>query len=257
MGDVQFSVLAAREGDAAGTRYYRFDKSREADCEPRLFDRQWLVANGLVSGESSLGRGTTCTFNFDQRSLVLRHYRRGGAVRHLSADCYLWRGLEESRPRAEYTLLQIMVQQGLPCPRPYACRVERSGLTYRGALIMEEIRQSCSLAELLTQREVADAEWRAIGQCIRRFHDAAVFHSDLNANNILLDSQSRVYLIDFDKSGMRPGQGRHWKSANLKRLQRSILKCRTRADTFFFSPAQWPVLTEGYRSGGAAVADNA
>ena len=38
--------------------------------------------------------------------------------------------------------------------------------------------------------------WIDIGRCIRRFVDAGVHHADLNAHNVLLDSEDRVWLVD-------------------------------------------------------------
>jgi len=222
----------------------------------RLFDPQWLRDEALITRQMKSGRGTTTLFRYAERNLVLRPYHRGGIVRHLSTESFLWSGLQRTRPWLEFDLLIAMQLLKLPCPVPYACRVTRVGMRYTGALIMEEIAQSQSLAETLRQQEVPDTSWTKIGACIRRFHEASVYHSDLNANNILLDADGHVHLIDFDKSRFREGQGRSWKSANLKRLRRSITKCGMQAETFYFRPAQWAVLTAGYLEGASEeVAD--
>ncbi|MBX2824130.1 MAG: 3-deoxy-D-manno-octulosonic acid kinase [Gammaproteobacteria bacterium] len=237
--------------DSTETDSGRFHtRSREplptADAR-QLFDTAWLLEQGLVTHQSHSGRGTTAVFRYAGQSLVLRPYRRGGAVRHLSATKFIWTGLNRSRPWQEFDLLLAMRQLGLPCPNPFACQVVRHGLCYTGSLIMEEIAQAESLAQTLCQREISASEWSAVGRCIRHFHDASVYHSDLNANNILLDICGKIHLIDFDKSRFRSGQGNAWKLANLERLQRSILKCRMQADQFFYDPAQWSLLTAGYQ----------
>jgi 3-deoxy-D-manno-octulosonic acid kinase len=45
----------------------------------------------------------------------------------------------------------------------------------------------------------------------------------LNARNILLDAESQVFLIDFDRARFRPGE-RVNGEGNLNRLKRSLAK---------------------------------
>lgn len=233
---------------AALRTFHRFDSLDRDSFEPRLFNLDWLRKNQLITQESAQGRGLTAHFRFDDTALVLRRYRRGGFVRHLTQDQFIWTGLERSRPYAEFSLLLELSRLGLPSPRPYACEVVRSGLFYRGSLIMHEIPNATTLADTLSKREVTDTEWTALGVCLRRFHDASVYHSDLNAHNVLLGEKDAMFLIDFDKSRIRPGHGRGWKLSTLNRLQRSILKCQLHSDTFFYSPSAWNTLQDGYFS---------
>ena len=98
--------------------------------------------------------------------------------------------------------------------------------------------------------------WQTIGACIRRFHDASVYHADLNARNILIDSQSKlVYLIDFDKGCIRH-LGESWKASNLARLQRSLLKFKSLNQVFYFDQQNWDALLDGYNSGKARAASD-
>ena len=60
---------------------------------------------------------------------------------------------------------------------------------------------------------------------IARFHRAGLDHADLNAHNILFDSNGRGWLIDFDRGVLRI-PATHWRERNLKRLLRSLLKLR-------------------------------
>ena len=55
-----------------------------------------------------------------------------------------------------------------------------------------------------------------------RFHDAGVFHADLNARNILLAGIT-VYLIDFDRARIGSPSVVNAKR-NLQRLHRSLEK---------------------------------
>ena len=54
---------------------------------------------------------------------------------------------------------------------------------------------------------------------------AGLDHADLNAHNILFDSNGRGWLIDFDRGVLRI-PATHWRERNLKRLLRSLLKLR-------------------------------
>jgi 3-deoxy-D-manno-octulosonic acid kinase len=62
-----------------------------------------------------------------------------------------------------------------------------------------------------------------VGACIRRFHDHGVIHADLNARNILITGDNRVYLIDFDRAQIRLGATSLFQ-ASLGRLKRSLHK---------------------------------
>ncbi|MEO5596023.1 MAG: lipopolysaccharide kinase InaA family protein, partial [Lysobacteraceae bacterium] len=94
------------------------------------------------------------------------------------------------------------------------------------ALLIERISGAHSLGDALdnAQGDSANAiAWDAIGECIARFHRAGAFHADLNVDNVLMDAQSQIWLIDFDRGAMRkPARG--WQRANLLRLQRSLRK---------------------------------
>ena len=101
--------------------------------------------------------------------------------------------------------------------------------------------------------DLNDDGWKAIGACIRRFHDSGVYHADLNAHNILLTAAQKVYLIDFDKGSLgADAHGRHVR--NLARLQRSLIKLGSTVDDFHYTEAAWQGLRAGYD--GATQAGN-
>jgi len=139
--------------------------------------------------------------------------------------------------------LYELYKDDLPVPQPLAARVVRSGLLYRGDLITRRIPKARSIAELLSV--AAPVPWDAVGRCVRRFHDAGVWHADLNAHNVLLDAEGRVHLVDFDRSGHRSG-ATGWKQANLTRLRRSLDKLTQGR----LEAAAWSSLLDGYRAGG-------
>jgi 3-deoxy-D-manno-octulosonic acid kinase len=95
---------------------------------------------------------------------------------------------------------------------------------------------------------MASTGWRAVGRCIRRFHDQGVYHADLTANNILIDGAERVSIIDFDRGGLRvPGL---WRAANLSRLKRSLTKICGELPPDRFGPVDWAALEDAYGAGG-------
>jgi len=190
------------------------------------------------------GRGTAWIVpGADGDEWVLRHYRRGGLPARLIEDTYLWTGLEYTRPWREWRLLAELHALGLPVPRPVAARVARDGIGYRGDLITRRVPAARALAEFLAPGTSASIPWRAVGACIRRFHEAGVRHADLNAHNILVDETGGVWLIDFDRGERRSGDTA-WKQGNLSRLRRSLDKLD---GSDVAGPAAWDELLAGYR----------
>lgn len=198
----------------------------DADCiqQPgaHLFDPGHWQKLQAVSGEA-VGRGSALFLDTPFGAAVLRKYLRGGQVARLNREHYLYTGWRRTRPVAEFEMLALLHQEGLPVPSPLAAMSQRRGLFYRGWLITRRIEGAGPLADYLEERSQDAALWRQAGRIIRRFHDRGVVHADLNARNILLDGDGAVYLIDFDRSRIREGDQAAF-SANLKRLHRSLEK---------------------------------
>ena len=232
-----------------GAQHVIYDADQLTDIELRYFDAEALARDGLVHG-SAQGRGTTHFVEIAGKDCVLRHYRRGGMVAKLMGDRY-WRGtLPESRAWREWHLLADLSEQGLPVPLPVAARVLTSGPFYQADIIMQRLSGTHSLSQALEAGRLSEAQWQAIGQCIRRFHKAGVYHADLNAHNILLADGSKktddaVWLIDFDKGEIRSA-ARDWQMANLSRLRRSLEKLSGLHASFYFQEPDWQELMVGW-----------
>jgi 3-deoxy-D-manno-octulosonic acid kinase len=212
--------------------------------DDRFFDADhWRKENALLS--TAQGRGAACIFAFRDGEYVLRHYRRGGLMAKVSDDKYCWSGLEQTRPWREWQLLHEMYQQGLSVPRPVAARVVRCGLFYTADLVTQRLPQVTPLADLLMVRELSERQWRDVGATIKRFHQAGIWHADLNARNILVDDEGKVFVIDFDK-GERRAAASGWQRDNLERLQRSLLKFKKSQPQFWFDGQCWQWLLAGY-----------
>lgn len=219
------------------------------DCAGKVsvdwFEPEYWQAQQAVIGEA-LGRGTAWFLRQENSEWVLRHYRRGGLVAKLLGDRYLWTGLEQTRAWREWLLLEAMSQAGLPVPQPLATRVRRQGLFYTADLLTVKIPATQSLTHCLEQGSLDKTSWQNIGQTIARFHQVGIYHADLNANNILLDEQQRVFIIDFDRGEKRSSGA--WEKANLDRLLRSLHKQQGLAGgQFHFSDSDWQALNAAYQ----------
>ena len=189
-------------------------------------------------------------FKHDGIELVLKHYQRGGKMAALLGDRYIGLTCGRSRSFNEWRLLRHMRELKLPVPLPVAANCTRHGIFYRADLVTRQIHNVVTLADHLMHGKCEKAGWQGIGACIRRFHDASIYHADLNARNILLNADSGdIYLIDFDKGGMRY-LGDAWKASNLARLQRSLLKFKSLNRVFHFDQNDWNALLDGYESSG-------
>ena len=243
-----------------------YDASRAGNLSTEAFDPVLLARRGQIVGEAR-GRGTAWFLSVQNRAWVLRHYRRGGLMRSLSRDRYLWQGEESSRPFAEWQLTYHLHRAGLPVPAPIAARYRKLGFSYSGDIITERLADVWSLVQALDAAPLSLLSWIAIGRCLRRFHEAGVCHADLNAHNILLgkhpgshngDAQAldpgaqtdvaqqvRVYLIDFDRGSLR--KSGFWKDANLVRLRRSLEKTTWGMPADRFTEDDWHGLLDGYQ----------
>ena len=235
-----------RKEAAGGAMLY--DASRAGNLSTDAFEPAQLRRRGLIEGEAR-GRGAAFFIRMDNRSWVLRHYRRGGLMARISGDRYRWQGEDETRPFAEWQLTYHLYRAGLPVPAPVAARYRRQGSTYSGDIITERLPDTRSLAQAVRETPQSLLTWISVGRCLRLFHDRGVCHADLNAHNILLGGGTAVWLIDFDRSSLRePGW---WSDANLVRLRRSLEKIAWGAPPDHFTEADWHGLLDGYQQGHA------
>ena len=230
--------------DQQGDTYILYDNEYAGKVTGDWFEPAYWEAQQGIEGMAS-GRGTTWFVKQRDAHWVLRHYRRGGLVSWLLEDRYLWTGLEQSRAWREWSLLSEMHQQGLPVPKPIAARVCRLGLFYSADLLTERIPTAHSLSQYLTRQKLDALQWCQVGKVIKRFHQAGIYHADLNAHNILLNDTDEVFVIDFDRGEQRPVDS--WTEMNLVRLRRSLDKLKRSLQGFSFEEADWQDLMQGYQ----------
>ena len=205
--------------------------------------RDWAQRSAIVGFAE--GRGTTFFVQYLGRDFVLRHYQRGGLIARFLNDQYLWNFLRWTRPWREWKLLCHMLEQDLPVPLPAAIRVVRKTLLYRADIMTHRIAHARTLTQALAVEELSEGYWIAVGSMIRRFHEAGIYHADLNANNIMLDDGGRFYLIDFDRGRIRKNNDK-WKKQTLKRLKRSLIKLTKAQVILHYNENNWHCLLRGY-----------
>ena len=151
-----------------------------------LFDPTWIHQNTDIQG-TGLGRGQAIIFNYQTKTLVHRHYHRGGLFGRVVKDHYLGRVPTKSRAYNELVLLSSMRKLNLPVPQPIAARFEPHGITYKADILIEAISNSQTFLDALRHSEVTSSDCAQLGKVIAKFHVNGIDHTDLNIQNILID----------------------------------------------------------------------
>jgi 3-deoxy-D-manno-octulosonic acid kinase len=229
-----------------GNIYCLYNENAIDNFTPQLLDSDYWQQQNSVIG-SAQGRGTTWFVAYEHQQWVLRHYFRGGLIGKLIRDSYFFYTMEKTRALQEFNLLQYMQNLALPAPLPIACRVIRNGLFYRADLLSQRIVGASDLVALLSKSEIDANLWLKIGKTIAQFHQKGIYHHDLNAHNILIDGQDKVWLIDFDRAEKRAVNST-WQQANMMRLLRSFRKEKQQLAQFNWQESDWQALCKGYQS---------
>ncbi len=221
-----------------------FDSKVLSECPPHYFEPDFWHQNQAITGQAT-GRGTTFFIRHESHELVLRHYKRGGLIGRFIHDHYLYFGMQNTRAWRELHLLLTLNELQLPAPKPVAARVQRGLFWYSADVITQRIPQAQDLHQVLCNKPLLENQWFEVGRIIRQFHDAQVYHHDLNIHNIMVDSKQKIWLIDFDKCGFRSGE--KWKHKNLDRLQRSLQKESQKHTSYHWQLEDWKCLLNGYQ----------
>ena len=201
----------------------------KADCEAELRAVIECAASG--KGEPLRGgRGTLRRVPFEGNgAVIVRTYRRGGLVRHLTRDLYWDR---PPRPFAELRTLVEARRRGVPTVEVLGAEVTWAGWgSYRGTLVTREAAGFVDWWRWL-QTVPAAAERRAVAahvaETVRLMHARGVQHADLNLTNVLVrveDGPPAALILDFDRARMfAAGLPDARRRRNLRRLRRSLSK---------------------------------
>jgi len=204
----------------------------------------WLHAEVLTGSLRSAGRGNTMFVGNVPRQFVLRHYRRGGLLGKLVRDTYVFSGEDLTRSFMEWRLLDKLAANNMNVPRPAAARFVRRGTFYTADLITVRIPDVVSLSQYIAAEDRAEAFWQALGAAIWKFHEAGVYHADMNAYNVQVDKDGDIWMLDFDKGALLPPGP--WQQETLSRLHRSLEKVLDLDPKLHFRATNWEQLLEGY-----------
>lgn len=172
----------------------------------------------LGTAVSQGGRQAAWFMQAEYGAGVLRHYRRGGLRAKFGKHSYFWLGQSRIRALTEIRVLDYLRNKSILVPEPIAASYSRYGLFYSNAILLRCIPQARTLAADLDNIDPA-----AVFKAIESMHRAGVWHADLNANNIMADSQSNIWLIDFDRARICTVTAKLVDN-NLQRLRRSLVK---------------------------------
>lgn len=184
------------------------------------------IAAALFDGEgcTSLeisGRARVFCFTWkDGHEGILRHCRRGGLVRWMLQDSYLF----HNRPLREFRAHEEALLRGIPAPELLGVVWRCRWGIYSGALATGRLEgldlDGWLCAHLDTGRRVEEM-LRASGVLVRQAHDAGLYHADLNIKNIFIAAEKPA-LLDFDRARFSSSLGPVDRARNLLRLRRSF-----------------------------------
>ena len=212
--------------------------------DERFTPQGWMHAELLTGALGSGGRGSTMFVGNVPRQFVLRHYMRGGLLGKLIKDTYLFSGAEKTRPFLEWRLLDKLASNNMRVPRPAAARYVQRGTFYTADIITVRIPGIVPLSQYIADNDPDEAFWNSVGAAIQEFHATGVYHADMNAYNVQIDTDGLTWLLDFDKGRLRkPGP---WQQETLGRLHRSLHKIVGLDPRLHFRSKNWEQLLDGY-----------
>jgi 3-deoxy-D-manno-octulosonic acid kinase len=186
----------------------------------KLFNQPVTPVDSVLGGRASVQINQISGLG----SVVIKHYFRGGLIRHLFKQRYLKWG--KTRCQLEYDILNKVIDLGIGAPKPVAYAYQ-GWLCYRCWLVTLEIEQQQTLARLsLTNVDHASAVIGQVADYISTLIQNQILHVDLHPGNVLVDSDSRVYLIDFDKARFSIQNKDKLRDKYLRRWRRAVIKHR-------------------------------
>jgi 3-deoxy-D-manno-octulosonic acid kinase len=231
------------EKTSSGTILYDRQVIREIS-DDRFEAGGWLHAEPVSGALRAAGRGNTMFVGNIPRQFVLRHYLRGGLVGTLVRDAYVWTGEDQTRPFLEWRMLAKMADSGLRVPRPAAARYCRRGPVYTADLITVRIPDVVTLSEYIAGDALPGDFWQTLGAAVQDFHEKGVFHADMNAYNLQIDTDGDLWMLDFDRGRLLPPGP--WQQKTLSRLHRSLQKIVDLDPRLHFRKQNWEQFLEGY-----------
>jgi hypothetical protein len=194
------------------------------DFEAHGLDAFWAALEPLPGAK---GRGGVGLLRLGERQLVVRPYRRGGALGSLLHDRYARPG----RARSELELLAALRREGVPVVTPIAAVARRGRAFWRLRLCTELMPDALPLPAFLAahpalRRYAADA----VGTVAQLAFAAGLRHPDLHLDNVLCSPRGdkvRAVLVDLDRATLRKPVAEADRDDMLVRMQRYVVRHRT------------------------------
>ena len=201
--------------------YIQYDSNVFKNFSSQLFNIDYISKEGLIKSVMG-GRGKAIEFEYEGKKYFLKHYIRGGFVKKLSYDKYIFNSLSSARSVKEYNFLNNMNSKGLPVPKAAALKVANGRFTYMADLITCKIENEGTLFDFVKNNKMNIDLWNKLSITLEKFCNENVYHSDLNSKNIIIDKDNNIFLLDFDNSYFFYNKKLFNKS--LTRLERSLKK---------------------------------
>ncbi len=197
--------------------------------------RRDLVVHGMEAFWATLaplpgarGRGGVGLVRLGGCDLVVRPYRRGGALGGLLADRYSG----PTRARRELALLHALRGEGVPVVVPVAAVARRQHAFWRLRLCPELLAGALPLPAFLAAHPAARRHAAAaVGVVLRLAFAAGLVHPDLHPDNVLCRAQGdkvRAVLVDLDRARRRAVVSPAAREQMLARMQRYVVRHRQR-----------------------------
>ena len=220
--------------------------------EPLWLDLRELDKKGWLVGTSTTGRVPACFFQAeDNNEYCLKRYCRGGLAKHITKDKYIYLGKDYVRSFAELKILRYLRKRKLPVPTPVAASFSRAGIFYRASILISSCRPALPLSEVLMEQRLDASTWMILGDILRKLHKERIYHTDLNAYNVLYDvAANQFWLIDFDCAYQAKSDfNQYICKKNINHLHRSLKKLLSNTPkSFHYDKNDFDSLLQGYDS---------
>ena len=156
--------------------------------------------------------------------VIVKHYFRGGVLRHLNRRTYLKTG--KTRSAAEFEILTHLRNIGACVPEPVVfASITKGGFFYHAWLVLKEVPDAETLADLSRSApERAKAILPDVSGQVKRLIRNDILHVDLHPGNVLVDGDNRVFLIDFDRAQAGKKNQSRLAGYYMKRWRRAVTK---------------------------------
>ena len=204
-------------------RFMEFDRSLPGE----IVDQLWQDPDGVIESGEILKAGSRCTVvRVDGKSSawVLTRYNLRGWL-HTARHALL-----RTRARRCWLSGLRLIRAGVSTPRPVAYREDRWGLLRGRSYLLTNFiagtklysRLKCAAPTPLMVNDIM----RQMAEFWHQFHELGVSHGDMKLANVLIDTDSRLWVIDLDsmRQHRRKGSCHRAHSKDIARFTQNLHK---------------------------------